>query len=1593
MLSIFHVSRVDNALSAPLLKVNGYLIAYSKHKAWHYFLYFLLMLFCIYVTSRYNGDGNKQVVKRSRMLGKYCCLVSWIGMLFHSAFAVAIVDLSKPELKTPVFSQLTTENGLSQDTINVLHVDNQGFLWLGTDTGLNRYDGYRVEAIEPEGTALGAKTINDLWQDSHGNLWIATFSAGVFKLDLTTGKATRVDARKSQVIPDWQQGANAFAEDETGNIWIAFDEDVLTYDGPTNALNTVFSMSQARIEKGYFIRTLMWSGDLLYIGTSEGLLVYSRSQQKTVDLGFLFAGFANDDQKNVKTLYVDASRDRLMIGTVKGLYTLSLAQIEQFVTQGTQPEPLSTLIESRNIWRIRSTDNSLFYLPTDQGIYTYDAQSQQISHLLRPTDSRLLLSKDVIYDVGFDGKQNLWLGTRSDGALHWMRTSQVFHNVFNRAGGRVDKTLSDNNVWSLWQSDASGYWVGTDNGLNFYNTETATTRQFMVSDEDMPQYSASSIHQILAADTGYLWLLTGDGLRRFNINTEMLEVIKVDSEPVPNILGEYIFAGNVNRNGDLFFIYEQGVYHYSTVTHKVTALTELNAQPITKLLYSILPSLPSAPNNLVLSALGGLYQWDPVKLKLMPIHQLDHTLHANIAADSWVLDAQNILWISYPGYGLVGLDGDTFEQRYLFDKSNLLPSNNIYSLQQDANGSIWISSHNGLLKFNPRSHTLQRYGHSHGLINEEFNQGANLQLINGQLIFGSPKGLVVFDPAQLPSNPSSTMTPKITDISVSSVQYSSALSDLSGSTVHLQHDDLGLRISFSTLEFDSIHSTRYQYRLTGARDIVYPLTDESHVYFPKLEPGSYEFSVTAIGMSGGEISPSASIFIKVDYSPWKSPLAFLSYALLIMLVLYVVWKRRRFQAQRLRSAHREALQSKARLSLALRASNSGVWEWDEWTDQVLASRITGELGYRDKLEYVPREEHIALIHNRDREHYLSQWGAFIRSKDKVLDVTYRMITQQGHCLWYRDVGNVTGGSANEGNQKVVGTYTNVTESITEQEDLRLFGEAYKHTRDWVLVCNRHTEPLAANQAFCDTFGIDDQNDIARQLRHVYRGNETELLQFWSTLKELKAGDDWRGEDQIILHNHEVRDVLVYIKAVASINDVTDIDSYLIILSDISEHKKAQQALMKLANFDSLTGLPNRTLLLDRVNHAIDQAQRGTHTLGLFFIDLDKFKQVNDSLGHSAGDTLLQEISARLLNLLRKEDTIARLGGDEFVVLIEHVQSIEGLTHLASQIINIIDTPVQLDNHMVSVSSSIGIALYPEDALNAEELLQNADIAMYHAKENGRSNFQFFTAKMNVLAQQRLALESDLKSAHSQQKFENHYQPIVDISRNEIVGFELLMRWFTDTGKVSPGRFIPVAEELGLIESMTLQAMERALPMFKYWQEVNFKGYLSINLSARHFESLQSINDIIAFLATNQLPVNAVRFEITESALMKDYQKAIVYMQRLKEVGFCIALDDFGTGYSSLKYLKEFPLSVIKVDKSFVDDIGVNSNNEALIETILRMAQSLDMYCVAEGIETLEQVEFFKQHECHFLQGYYFSRPVAMGDTFALIDKKWLTNES
>lgn len=438
------------------------------------------------------------------------------------------------------------------------------------------------------------------------------------------------------------------------------------------------------------------------------------------------------------------------------------------------------------------------------------------------------------------------------------------------------------------------------------------------------------------------------------------------------------------------------------------------------------------------------------------------------------------------------------------------------------------------------------------------------------------------------------------------------------------------------------------------------------------------------------------------------------------------------------------------------------------------------------------------------------------------------------------------------------------------------------------------------------------------------------------------------------------------------------------MRDISERKAIEKRMTHLATHDSLTNLPNRNLLQDRARQALMQASRQERRIGVMFLDLDHFKTTNDFLGHPMGDRLLQTVAARILNCVRDEDTVARQGGDEFIVVLPNIKRFEDVAIVAQKVLVTLAAPYSIDNTELHISASIGVSVYPDDGDDVETLMRHADTAMYYAKATGRNNFQFFTPKMNQAVTDRMSIESKLRHALERNEFSLHYQPIVNLATGQVSAAEALLRWQPDGGPIGPDRFIPVAEETGLIVPIGEWVIRAALHERRRWLEQGLiLPRMVVNLSARQFAQKNLVAKIGRMLQEVDISPQQLGVEITESLIMERPEDAIRTLKVLSEMGVQISIDDFGTGYSSLSYLKRFPLNKIKIDRSFVRDVATDSDDAAIVTAIIAMAHSLDATVVAEGVETLEQLNFLRERGCDEFQGFYFSRPVP-GD--ALLEK-------
>lgn len=452
--------------------------------------------------------------------------------------------------------------------------------------------------------------------------------------------------------------------------------------------------------------------------------------------------------------------------------------------------------------------------------------------------------------------------------------------------------------------------------------------------------------------------------------------------------------------------------------------------------------------------------------------------------------------------------------------------------------------------------------------------------------------------------------------------------------------------------------------------------------------------------------------------------------------------------------------------------------------------------------------------------------------------------------------------------------------------------------------------------------------------------------------------------------------LLYAELSASSLEQSDSQIMCVVVHDITERKLFEEQLMDQATHDSLTGLANRNLLNDRLCQATEYQKRKKMLFAVMLLDIDRFKVINDTLGHSSGDILLKQIAERLVNGVRNYDTVARLGGDEFVILLNDVTDTNDIITVAKNILDLFTASVKINEDELFVAASIGISLFPSDGESADHLLMKADTAMYHCKAQGGNNYQFFAEDMNVRAKDRLSMETNLRKAVEQQEFLLYYQPKVNLLTGEICGMEALIRWQRDGKMISPAEFIPIAEETGVILPIGEWVLRTSCMDMKQLIDMGFSNLvISSNLSGRQFATDNLVEMIGSILDEIKLDPMYVELELTESILMRNEEKLIRKLFAIKDKGVRLSIDDFGTGYSSLSYLKKFPIDVLKIDRSFVMDITANPDGASIVETILAMTHTLKLKSVAEGVEKLEEIIFLTEHGCEEMQGFYFSRPV------------------
>ncbi len=695
------------------------------------------------------------------------------------------------------------------------------------------------------------------------------------------------------------------------------------------------------------------------------------------------------------------------------------------------------------------------------------------------------------------------------------------------------------------------------------------------------------------------------------------------------------------------------------------------------------------------------------------------------------------------------------------------------------------------------------------------------------------------------------------------------------------------------------------------------------------------------------------------------------------------------QGKTLEASNKLNEQLKERMEMALVGSKTSVLDWDFTDDSIYISSSWKEmLGYTDEELPNTLSSWADRVHRDDYKKVLSLLRKNQARKIKYFKNIHRIKHKDGHWVWVLGRAQIIYDENGE-KLRMVGTHTDITEEKELQMKYARQAQIIEHIHDSVVSTDLEGIVTSWNRGSEILLGYKADEMIGEHISKIYPKAEYEVFQ--NGVDILMHEGKYRADVQLIKKSKAVIDANL---SLSLLKDEKGKPIGMIgYAQDITERKKAEDELYEQKNllryqahYDALTGLPNRVLFTDRLEQGIRKAKRNSTGLALFFIDLDKFKHINDSLGHGVGDKVLKAVAKRLEGIIRKEDTLARLSGDEFTIIMEELRQQEDASLLAEKILKILAETMRVDDQILYVSGSIGISLYPHDAVDAEYLLKYADTAMYKAKEEGRNTFQFYSSEMTKLALDHMKMKTSLRHAIDNEEFVIYYQPQMDSCTNTLVGIEALVRWQHPTkGFLAPDRFIPLAEETGMIVEMDRWVMHTAMKQVSVWYKEGLDpGVLALNLSIKQLESNDFLQEIENSLKVYDFKPEWLELEITEGQMMKKPEEVIKKLNQINCLGIGISIDDFGTGYSSLSLLKRLPINRLKIDRSFIKDISKDEEDMAIVKAIIALAGSLKLDLIAEGVETSEQRSFLIDNGCINIQGHYYSRPIPVEEMEAIL---------
>jgi diguanylate cyclase (GGDEF)-like protein/PAS domain S-box-containing protein len=1487
-------------------------------------------------------------------------------------FALAIGTLSAPDaravIRTHHFEQLASEQGLAQNTVNILLQDRSGFVWIGTQGGLHRYDGYgfQIHTHDPaRAESLADSFITALAEDDQGRLWVGTNAQNIGRLDPWSGRVERFQLTGAEGSDARRNSITELLFQPDKGLWIGSRWGVERFDPVTHSRREILRVP-VNVERDSGINAMRLDAEgNLWIASGHGL--------------FRVAAGTDQAQRMLPELdYVGAllvGRDaRLWLGLANGLGELDgegklVRHWPPVSSQG--PLPVWDMVEDRN--------GMLWMAARGHGLIGFQPETGAVVRLRHDAEIPGSLHDDFCISLMVDRAGLLWVGGETQGVAHTQPEGSAFRWVFD--SNPASRSPNANNLRTFWEDARGRLWIGSEGGglarwsreiddFEYFNDLLARGLGVERSPRDL------RIFAIEGGDDEKLFVASNLGVVELDPDAREAVALPVDSDRVDALPERLVRSLLHEPDGTLWLgTYGSGLVRRDPVNGRMQRFRHDPTREDTLSHDMVLAMHRDRGSRLWIGTLDGLNLMHPDGRIQRVMHDaadpfsisgnLVRSIHEDLSGGIWIGTHSGLNRLESELNGVL-----RFSQ---FTTQTGLPSATIYGIEEDARGRLWLSTNRGLSRLDPATRHLQAYGLRDGLQGLEFNGGAELRLASGELVFGGLNGLNIFRGESIED---SGFAPPVVLTGLQVGNRRQILDPaLRTESLRMEQSERVFAFEFAALDFRAPERNRFAYRLDGFDSDWVDAGGKHDVTYTNLDAGHYVLRVRATNHDGVWSDRILSMDLEIVPPWWASVTAKALYVLAAASVLMMMLAASRRRRQVVLQHRQEIKQREDRLKLALWGSGDEFWDWDVreariyriGADQLLGFEAHSSLSAEDWRNRAVHPEDLPLVEKRLDDH--------IKGRTDFFESEHRIRNAQGEWVWVLSRGKIVeSDSATGGPLRIAGTARDVTASRLAERERRIAAEVIRSMSEAVTVTDLEFRFRSINPAFSRTLGYQEDEVIGRDAALLNSTRHTQE-QYESMRRALDQSGHWHGE--MWQKRKDGEEILCWLE----LSEVRDAHGqrthYVGIVSDITERKRTEQELRYLAKFDTLTGLPNRSMLGERLRRALGRAEREGMRVAVVFIDLDRFKLVNDSMGHAIGDQLLVHAGARLKDCVREQDTVARLGGDEFTMVIEDVRHLEDISAIADKVLASFAEAIDVQGHELVITPSIGISVYPDHGRDATQLLRYADTAMYHAKSQGRNNFQYYTVQMEEEQERRVRIESSLRRALDRNEFTLVFQPRLRVAGLTVTGVEALLRWTSvDLGRVGPDEFIPVAEETGLIVPIGDWVIREAVAQLARWRRSGYESLsMSINISMLQLLKGDLVTRLREALQSASMPAECIELELTESVLMANAEQAITTLRRLKALGVSLSIDDFGTGYSSLSYLRRLPIDTLKIDKAFVGDLTVDPDDATITATIIAMAHTLGLRVVAEGVETEEQQAFLCAQQCDEMQGYLLSPPL------------------